>query len=58
MQLKEINTKNINTIGGHIFKQMLEDKKVISAHISNGGKLSDLKENFKFAKPISTKRKG
>jgi hypothetical protein len=50
---KEINSKSKNTIGGHIFKKMLEDKIAISTHIQNGGKLSDLKDKYKFAKPIS-----
>lgn len=57
MIIKEVNTKSKNTIGGHIFKQMLEDKNAISTHLKNGGKLSDLKDKFKFAKPLSIKRK-
>jgi hypothetical protein len=56
--VQEINTKPKNTIGGHIFKQILEDKNAISMHLKNGGKLSDLKDKYKFAKPISIKRKG
>jgi hypothetical protein len=54
---KEIHTKSKDTIGGHIFKKMLEDKITISTHIQNGGRLSDLKDKFKFAKPLSTKGK-
>jgi hypothetical protein len=54
---KKINTKSKNTIGGHIFKQMLEDKNAISTHLKNGGKLSDLKDKFKFATPLQIKGK-
>ncbi len=57
MLTKEINTKSKNTVGGHIFKQMLEDKNAISTHLKNGGKLSDLKDKFKFAKPLPIKGK-
>jgi hypothetical protein len=53
----EINIKSKNTIGGHIFKKMLEDKIAISAHLQNGGKLSDLKDKYKFAKPLQIKGK-
>jgi hypothetical protein len=51
--VEEINIKSKNTIGGHIFKKMLEDKIAISTHLQNGGKLSDLKDKYKFAKPFS-----
>jgi hypothetical protein len=43
-----------NSKGAFIFKKMLEDKKVIQDHIRNGGKLEDLKGEFRFVKPLST----
>jgi hypothetical protein len=55
--VKEIHTNSKNTIGGHIFKKMLEDKIAITTHIKNGGRLSDLKDKFKFAKPLPIKGK-
>ena len=42
-----------NSKGVLIFKKMLEDKKAIHEHLSKGGKLSDLKDKYKFANPIS-----
>jgi hypothetical protein len=39
--------------GAAIFKKMIADKKAISEHIRKGGKISDLKEKFKFAKLLS-----
>lgn len=42
-----------NSKGANIFKKMIEDKKAISAHIKAGGKISDIKDKFKFVKPIS-----
>jgi hypothetical protein len=38
--------------GSGIIKKMLDDKKAISDHLSNGGKLSDLKDKFKFVSPL------
>lgn len=57
MDKEKINTKPKDSIGGQIFKKMLEDKITITTHLQNGGKLSDLKDNYKFAKPISIKGK-
>lgn len=42
-----------NSKGAFIFKKMLKDKKEIHTHLKKGGKLSDLKEKFNFAKPVS-----
>jgi hypothetical protein len=44
-----------NSKGAAIFKKMLDDKKAIREHIKNGGKISDLKDKFSFAKPVSIK---
>jgi hypothetical protein len=55
MQFKETNTISNNTRGGHIFKKMLDDKKAISAHLQKGGKLSDLKDKYKFLDLLSLK---
>ncbi len=46
-----------NAKGASIFKKMLEDKKAIRKHLQKGGKLSELKEKFKFVKPLSTTAK-
>ncbi len=46
-----------NAKGTSIFKKMLEDKKAIRKHLQKGGKLSELKEKFKFVKPLSTTAK-
>lgn len=47
--------KTSNSKGAAIFKKMLEDKKAIREHIKKGGKISDLKDQYNFAKPISLK---
>jgi len=41
-----------NSKGAYIFKKMLEDKKAIHEHLSKGGKIEDLKDRFKFVKPL------
>ena len=46
------NKEHLNSKGAHIFKQMQEDKNAISKHLKNGGKLADLKTNYKFVKPL------
>jgi hypothetical protein len=46
--------KPLNSKGAAIFKKMLEDKKAIHRHLQNGGKLSDLKNKYRFVKPLST----
>jgi hypothetical protein len=53
MAVKKINTGTKNSKGANIFRKILNDKKAISTHLQNGGKLSDLKDEFKFVKPIS-----
>lgn len=49
--------KNISTAtsskGAAIFKKMIEDKKAIREHFQKGGKISELKEKYKFVKPLS-----
>lgn len=53
---KKVNiakTKTDNSKGAAIFKKMLEDKKAIHEHIRKGGKIADLKDKFKFVKPLS-----
>lgn len=44
-----------NSKGAAIFKKMLDDKKAIHEHIKNGGKIADLKDKFRFVKPVSIK---
>ena len=36
-----------------VYKKMLEDKKAIQQHLQNGGKLADLKNKYRFVKPLS-----
>jgi hypothetical protein len=52
--MKQASTakKTMNSKGASIFKKMLEDKQAIHEHLIKGGKLSDLKNKFRFAKPI------
>jgi hypothetical protein len=33
---------------------MLEDKKAIHQHLQKGGKLADVKNKYRFVKPLST----
>ena len=54
MEVEEKTNKTLNSKGAYIFKKMLEDKNAISKHLKKGGKISDLKDKFKFVKPIST----
>jgi hypothetical protein len=42
-----------NSKGAAIFKKMLDDKRAITNHLQQGGKLSDLKDRFNFATPLS-----
>ena len=53
MKKESLYKKTDNSKGAHIFKKMLEDKRLISETLRNGGKLSDLKDRINFAKPIS-----
>lgn len=46
--------KPLNSKGASIFKKMLEDKKAIQQHLQNGGKLADLKNKYRFVKPLPT----
>lgn len=39
--------------GAAIFKKMIEDKKAIREHIQKGGKISEIKDNYNFVKPLS-----
>jgi hypothetical protein len=42
-----------NDKSSSILFKMLEDKRYIKSHIKGGGKLSDLKDKFNFATPLS-----
>ena len=53
MNAEEKDIRSYNSKGAHIFKKMLEDKKAISEHLQNGGKLSDLKDKYKFLDLLS-----
>jgi hypothetical protein len=53
MEAKITNTNSNNSRGGHIIKKILDDKIAISAHLQKGGKLSDLKDKYKFLDLLS-----
>jgi len=38
--------------GAAIFRKMLEDKNAIGAYLKKGGKLADLKDQYRFVKPL------
>ena len=51
---KSTNIKTpLNSKGAFIFKKMLEDKRAIHQHLQKGGKLTDLKNKYRFVKPLS-----
>lgn len=52
-KIKNIKTP-LNSRGASIFKKMLEDKNAIHQHLQQGGKLADLKNKYRFVKPLST----
>ncbi|MEO6329485.1 MAG: hypothetical protein ABIO55_11145 [Ginsengibacter sp.] len=54
MEKRQTIKKIFNSKGGAIFKKMLDDKKAIEQHLKKGRKLSDLKNKYKFVKPLST----
>ncbi len=54
MQKRETIKKSLNSKGASIFKKMLEDKNAIHQHLQKGGKLFDLKNKYRFVKPLST----
>lgn len=47
--------KDADSKGADIFRKMLEDKEAIRKHIRKGGRISDLKDKYTFAKPVSIK---
>ncbi len=49
---KTIKT-SLNSKRASIFKKMLEDKKAIHRHLQNGEKSEDLKNKYRFVKPLS-----
>ena len=53
MKNKKDIQKPLNSKGAAIFKKMLEDKKTIHEYLQKGGKLSELKNIFHFANPLS-----
>ncbi|CAN5379150.1 hypothetical protein BH20BAC1_BH20BAC1_14100 [soil metagenome] len=55
-KIKNIKT-SLNSRGASIFKKMLEDKNAIHQHLQQGGKLADLKNKYRFVKPLSTSGK-
>ena len=54
MEKSKTIKKPLNSKGASIFKKMLEDKKAIHEHLKKGGKLGDLKNKYRFVKPLST----
>jgi len=57
MTTQSAKQKPLNSKGAAIFKKMLEDKQAIHAHLEEGGKLTDLKDQYNFAAPLSLKRR-
>lgn len=55
MKNKAAVRKKANSKGAAIFRKMLEDKNAIREHIKKGGRISDLKDKYSFAKPVSVK---
>ena len=45
--------KKLNSKGAAIFKKMIEDKRAIHKHFQKGGKLTDIKDKYKFLDPLS-----
>ena len=54
MEKNKTIKKPLNSKGASIFKKMLEDKKAIHQHLKEGGKLTDLKNKYRFVKPLSS----
>lgn len=50
MKNKESIITSTSSKGAAIFKKMIEDKKTISKHFQNGGKIDDIKSKFNFVK--------
>lgn len=55
MNAQKSKNKPLNSKGANIFKKMLEDKQAIHEHLVKGGKLTDLKDKYNFATPLSLK---
>jgi hypothetical protein len=53
MNIQNAKPKPLNSKGAAIFKKMLEDKKAIHEHLQSGGNLTDLKDKYTFATPLS-----
>jgi len=53
MQKQKTISQKLNSKGASVFKKMLEDKKAIHEHLKKGGKLDDLKNKYRFVKPLS-----
>ena len=54
MNKRKAIKKPLNSKGASIFKKMLEEKKTIYQHVQKVGKLADLKNEFRFVKPLPT----
>ena len=54
MEKNKTITPTLNSKGASIFKKMLEDKRAIHQHLQKGGKLADLKNKYRFVKPLPT----
>ncbi len=53
MEKRQTIKKIFNSKGDAIFKKMLDDRKAIKQHLKKGGKLSELKKQIQFVKPLS-----
>ena len=58
MEKKNAIKKTLNSKGASIFKKMLEDKDAIHQHLQKGGKLADIKNKYRFVRPLSTSGSG
>jgi len=53
MNTQKAKHQSLNSKGATIFKKILEDKQAIYEHLKSGGKLTDLKDKYNFAAPLS-----
>jgi hypothetical protein len=52
MKKSTIIKKPLNSKGASIFKKMVEDKNAIHQHLQKGEKLADIKNKYRFVKPL------
>ena len=57
MNIQKVKHQPLNSKGAAIFKKILEDKQAIHEHLKSGGNLTDLKDKYNFAAPLSLRGK-